>query len=85
MLNKHGDYGKRSYDESMQLSFYYDIYDDMLNGNDSVTVAGMDFDAADVLYHLDPTAYHVGFNDYIASLMQDAEGAEREDLEELFY
>lgn len=85
MLNAHGDYSTfKNYDQKMEASFYYDGYDDVLNGNDTVTVAGMDFDAADVLFKLDPVAYRNGFLDYIDFLMREADPEELAELEDLF-
>lgn len=46
-------------------------YKDMLNGNDSVTVAGMDFDPAEVLEKLDFVAFREGFFDYVESRVED--------------
>ena len=49
-----------------------DMYDDMLNEVYPEVVIGYSrFNASDVLFDMDPTAYDVGFNDYVDSLIED--------------
>ena len=53
-------------------------YNDMLNEcYDNLTVAGMEFDTADALNTLDPTAYKCGWIDWC-----DAEGIDTDELED---
>lgn len=48
-------------------------YDELLNEtNEPVVVGGLTFEPARVMRELDPIAYHLGLQDYINSLENDA-------------
>jgi len=46
-------------------------YDELLDSEGTVTVAGCEFYPSKILKELDPIAYRTGFSDYLDSLMQD--------------
>ena len=48
-------------------------YDDALNESGPVIVAGIDFDPADILREMDPTAYRCGLADYNDGELTDLE------------
>lgn len=56
-------------------------YDDLLDCDGNVTVAGMTYQPSRILREIDPTAYRTGFHDYMDSLYQDGEA---EDIDEWF-
>lgn len=51
-------------------------YDDMLNEGGPVEIAGYEFNTADALNELDPTAYKCGWIDYMDSLGVDTDELE---------
>ena len=46
-------------------------YEDMLDQEGSVRVAGMYFEPSSILRELDPVAYRCGFNDFVDSLSEN--------------
>jgi uncharacterized protein YutD len=51
---------------------FEELYSDMLRDcYDRVNIAGYDYDVADALRSIDPTAYQVGMADYISNLLED--------------
>lgn len=59
-----------TYDELREA--FEDGFRDMLNGDDVVSVQGMEFEPAEVLKELDPIAYREAFFDYIDSTLEDS-------------
>lgn len=55
-------------------------YDDALDGEGPVQVAGMTFYASRIIQSLDPIAYRVGFFDWL-----DGEGIDSDDLDDEGY
>ncbi len=53
----------------------YDAYNEMLDSEGTVTVAGMEFYPSRILEELDPTAYRCGYNDWVDSDQGDLEDA----------
>lgn len=54
---------------------YTEQYDDFLNEEGTVRVAGLEFDPAQIVKELDPTAYRCGLVDYV-------DGIEKSDVKE---
>lgn len=55
-------------------------YDEALNGDGQVYIAGIEFTPSVVLYGIDPIAYRVGFFDWL-----DGEGIDSDDLDDEGY
>ena len=53
----------------------YDAYDEALDSEGTVTVAGMEFYPSRILEELDPVAYHCGYNDWVDSYQSELEDA----------
>ena len=49
----------------------FERYNDILDSEGPVTIAGIQFDPSYALRELDPIAYEVGFNDFVSSLTDD--------------
>lgn len=49
----------------------FERYNDILDSEGPVTIAGIEFDPSRALRELDPIAYEVGFNDFVSSLTDD--------------
>lgn len=65
---------------------FIDQYEEMLNEEGPVKVAGLTFEASQIIKELDPTAYRCGLNDFVDSLdKEDTEEYQKleEELEEL--
>lgn len=60
-----------AYDASSVLVRIEDLFDDHLNSEGMVTVAGLEFTPSDVLKECDPTAYRVHLNDWLSGEMQE--------------
>lgn len=62
----------------------YAAYDESLDSEGTVTVAGMEFYPSRILEELDPVAYRCGYNDWVDSDQCDLEDAiENEDYSEI--
>ena len=62
----------------------YDAYDESLDSEGTVTVAGMEFYPSHILKELDPVAYSCGYSDWVDSDQCDLEDAlENEDYSEI--
>lgn len=62
----------------------YDAYDESLDSEGTVTVAGMEYDPSRIIKELDPTAYRCGYNDWVDSDQSALEDAiENEDYSEI--
>ena len=48
-----------------------DSYDEILDCDGDVTVAGMQFAPSDIIKSCDPIAYRIGVNEYIDSQIED--------------
>jgi len=48
-----------------------EMYDEILDQDGPVTVAGIQFDPSRILREMDPIAYDVGFSDFVSSLEED--------------
>jgi predicted nucleic acid-binding Zn-ribbon protein len=62
---------------------YEESYKDALDSEGPVNVAGMQFDASQIIEELDPTAYRCGLNDYVDGLDKDDDPKYKELEEEL--
>ena len=49
----------------LDIDDYVEQYEEALNAEGEVKVAGLTFDPADIIRELDPIAYRCGFNDYV--------------------
>jgi hypothetical protein len=55
----------------------YEAYEEMLDEvYETVRIGDLEFDPSAVLKQCDPIAYHLGFADYVNSLMEDGEKVE---------
>lgn len=62
----------------------YDAYNEALDAEGTVTVAGMEFNPSRILEELDPVAYRCGYSDWVDSDQCDLEDAlENEDYSEI--
>ena len=62
----------------------YEAYNESLDSEGTVTVAGMEFYPSRILEELDPVAYRCGYNDWVDSDQGDLEDAiENEDYSEI--
>lgn len=62
----------------------YEAYNESLDSEGTVTVAGMEFYPSRILEELDPVAYRCGYNDWVDSDQSDLEDAiENEDYSEI--
>lgn len=60
-----------AYDAYGELIDITGLYDDALDGEGEVEVAGLTFYPSRIIEELDPIAYRCGFNDYMDSLYCD--------------
>lgn len=58
----------------------YEAYDEALDAEGTVTIAGYEYEVARALREVDPVAYRCGFNDWA-----DAEGIDTDELTGDFY
>ena len=64
----------------------YDAYDEMLDSEGTVSVAGYDFYPSRILEELDPVAYRCGYNDWMDPEQCDLEDAiENEDYSDIVW
>ena len=62
----------------------YDAYDEALDSEGTIFVAGCEFYPSRILEELDPVAYRCGYNDWVDSDQNDLEDAlENEDYSEI--
>lgn len=62
----------------------YDAYDESLDSEGAISVAGCEFYPSRILEELDPVAYRCGYNDWVDSDQCDLENAiENEDYSEI--
>jgi hypothetical protein len=62
---------------------YENSYQEALDSDGLVIIAGMKFDPSYALRELDPTAYYCGLNDYVDGLEKEDDPKYRELIEEL--
>jgi hypothetical protein len=58
----------------------YEAYDEALDANGTVTIAGYEYEVSRALREVDPVAYRCGFNDWA-----NDEGIDTDELEGAFY
>jgi len=58
-------------DMEMRSADWEERYDEMLDGEGDVEVAGLRFSPSDILKNLDETAYNTGYNDWIDGELRD--------------
>ena len=59
--------------ESISYDTAVEMFEDALNCDGPVMVAGLEFNPSEILKHCDPVAYRCYLSDYIASLEDEFE------------